>query len=157
MSEAYRLGRIWIASDIYEQNLPDCHTNMLSQFQVRANLVVPLIKNSQLWGLFCIHQCSGPRQWQAVETAFVQRVAAQLGLAMQQADSLDQVQEKTQQLEASVEKEQLITKITERLRVTSNLTDTLRTAVKDVRRLMQADRVGSFSSTRPKTTAWANL
>jgi methyl-accepting chemotaxis protein PixJ len=144
MAEAYRRGRVSTISDIYDQGLPECHIDILAQFQVRANLVVPLLKDNQLWGLFCIHQCSGPRQWQSVEVAFVQRVAAQLDLAMQQAEYLKQVQEKTQQLEASVEKEQLITKITERLRNTNDLPKTLKSTVQDIRQLMQADRVGLF-------------
>ena len=144
MSEAYRLGRIWMATDIYEQNLPECHTHTLSQFQVRANLVVPLIKENELWGLFCIHQCSGPRQWESVEAAFVKRVSAQLSLAMQQADYLEQVQEKTRQLEASVDREQLVTKITERLRSPDELSKTLRATVQDIRQLLKADRVGLF-------------
>ncbi|MGB7251858.1 MAG: GAF domain-containing protein [Phormidesmis sp.] len=144
MAEAYRLGRVWAASDIYTLDLPECHIDILSQFQVRANLVVPLLKGNQLWGLFCIHQCSGPRQWQAVEQAFVQRVAAQLGLAMQQAESLKQIEEKAQQLEATVAREQLVTKITERLRHTSDLSKTLKSSVQDIRQMMQADRVGLF-------------
>ena len=144
MSEAYRLGRIWMATDIYEQALPKCHIDTLAQFQVRANLVVPLIKENQLWGLFCIHQCSGPRQWKAVEAAFVKRVSAQLSLAMQQAEYLQQVEEKTQQLEASVEKEQLITKITEQLRRPDQLAKALRATVQDIRQMMKADRVGLF-------------
>lgn len=144
MAEAYRLGRVSTIDDIYGQGLPECHIDILSQFQVRANLVVPLLKDNQLWGLFCIHQCNGPRQWQAVETAFVQRVAAQLNLAMQQAEYLQQVEDKTKQLEASVEKEQLITKITERLRNTNDLPKALKTTVRDIRQLIKADRVGLF-------------
>ncbi|MGB3300136.1 MAG: GAF domain-containing protein, partial [Phormidesmis sp.] len=144
MAEAYRRGRVSTTNDIYGEGLPECHIDILAQFQVRANLVVPLLKENKLWGLFCIHQCSGPRQWQAVEVAFVQRVAAQLDLAMQQAEYLNQVQQKTQQLEASVEKEQLITKITERLRNTSDLSKTLKSTVQDIRQLMNADRVGLF-------------
>ncbi|MGC1308874.1 MAG: GAF domain-containing protein, partial [Phormidesmis sp.] len=143
-AESYRLGRISTIDDIYNRDLPECHINILAQFQVRANLVVPLLKDNQLWGLFCIHQCSGPRQWQPVEVAFVQRVAGQLDLAMQQADYLAQVQEKTQQLEASVAREQLIAKITERLRTTNDLSSTLKSAVQDIRQIMEADRVGLF-------------
>ena len=144
MAEAYRRGRVSTIDDIYARGLPECHIDILAQFQVRANLVVPLLKDNRLWGLFCIHQCSGPRQWQSVEVAFVKRVAAQLDLAMQQADYLQQVQDKTKQLEASVEKEQLITKITERLRNTNDLAKTLKTSVQDIRHMMDADRVGLF-------------
>ena len=105
MAEEYRTGRIWAADDIYSLGLADCYLNVLAQFQVRANLVVPLLKENQLWGLFCIHQCSRPRHWQTVEIAFVQRVAAQLDLAMQQAEYLNQVKEKTDKLTETANRE----------------------------------------------------
>ncbi|WP_334311053.1 GAF domain-containing protein [Microcystis aeruginosa] len=34
---------------------------MFEAFQVCANIASPLIKGQDLWGLLCIHQCSGPR------------------------------------------------------------------------------------------------
>ena len=144
LSNSYQKGRVWATNDIYEQDLSDLHLENLSQFQIRASLVVPILKDNQLWGLFCVHQCNSPRQWQTVETAFVQRVVAQLNLALQQADYIKQVQEKNQQLEASVEKEQLIAKIAERLRISQNLSKTLKSTVQDIRQLLKADRVGLF-------------
>lgn len=144
MAEAYRLGRISAISDIYAEGISDCYIDVLAQFQVRANLVVPLLKDNQLWGLFCIHQCREPRQWLPVEVAFVKRVAGQLDLAMQQAEYLDQVQEKTTALEAAVEKERLITRMTERLRNTLDVVRTLHPIVQDIRQLMNADRVGLY-------------
>ena len=144
MAEAYRLGRISAIPDIYNEKIAECYTAVLAQFEVRANLVVPLLKDNQLWGLFCIHQCSRPRQWQAVEIAFVQRVAGQLDLAMQQADYLAQVSEKTQALEASFARERLITRMTERLRNTTDVVRTLKPVVQDIRQLMNADRVGLY-------------
>ena len=144
MAEAYRQGRFWAAADIYEQGLPPCHIDILAQFQVRANLVVPLLKAGQLWGLFCIHHCVGPRQWKDTEIAFVQRIAAQLNVALQQAEYLEQVNEKNHQLEQIATQEQLITKITERLRKTTDLPKTLKTTVRDIRHMLKADRVGLF-------------
>ena len=144
MAEAYRQGRISAIADIYEEGIADCYIAVLDQFQVRANLVVPLIKENQLWGLFCIHQCSGPRYWQPVEVAFVNRVAGQLDLAMQQAEYLQQVAIKTNALEAAFAKEQLITKMTERLRDTSDVIRSLKPIVQDIRQLVDADRVGLY-------------
>ena len=56
----YREGYHWAAADIYAQELPDCHITILERFQVRANLVVPLLKGDDLWGLLCVNQCDGP-------------------------------------------------------------------------------------------------
>lgn len=88
----YQRGQIWAVDDIWQANLPECHLTILSRFQVRANLVVPLLEGDDLWGLLCIHQCVAPRQWQEKEKEFVNQIAAQLGVALQQAEFLNQVQ-----------------------------------------------------------------
>lgn len=52
---------------------------------------MPLLK-SGLWGLLCIHQCSGSLDWQAFEIDFSQQVANQLAIAIQQADLFEKLQ-----------------------------------------------------------------
>ena len=143
-AENYRKGRHWVVNDITTLDLPDCLVELLSQLQVRASLVVPLLKGNILWGLFCIHECHGPRQWQDSEVKFAKRIGAQLNLVLQQADYLDQVKEKNQQLEQVATQERLITKITERLRKTTDLPKTLKATVHDIRNMLAADRVGLF-------------
>jgi GAF domain-containing protein len=94
----YQQGRIQAVSDLYAANLSDCHLKVLEQFQVRANLVVPLIQSDRLWGLLCVHQCSQPHEWTTAEIEFVTQIAAQLGVAIQQAELLTQTQHQTVQL-----------------------------------------------------------
>ena len=77
----YQQGRVKAVADIYAAGLSDCHIKVLSQFQVRANLIVPLLQGQKLWGLLCIHQCSAPRQWQPIEIEFVNHIAEHLGVA----------------------------------------------------------------------------
>jgi light-regulated signal transduction histidine kinase (bacteriophytochrome) len=84
----YEQGRVQNVADIYNAGLSDCHIQVLSQFQVRANLVVPLLQGPHLWGLLCIHQCRAPRQWQDTEVEFVQQIANHLAVALQHADLL---------------------------------------------------------------------
>jgi methyl-accepting chemotaxis protein PixJ len=98
-AESYRKGRIWAVADIYQANLPDCYIEILAQFQVRANLVVPLLKGENLWGLFCIHQCSGAREWQESEIEFASQIAAQLNVAIQQGEYVEQLQKQAEQKE----------------------------------------------------------
>ncbi|MBJ7899381.1 MAG: PAS domain S-box protein [Cyanobacteria bacterium RI_101] len=57
----------------------------LERFQIRASLVFPILTGQKLWGLLCLHQCSGPRVWQTSEIQFIQQIANQLGIALQQA------------------------------------------------------------------------
>lgn len=82
----YQHGRIQAVADIYNAGLSDCHIKILAQFQVRANLIVPLLQNQKLWGLLCIHQCSAPRQWQEIEIEFATQLANHLGVALQHAE-----------------------------------------------------------------------
>ncbi|OUC12217.1 MAG: histidine kinase [Alkalinema sp. CACIAM 70d] len=82
----YQAGRIQAVADIYNAGLSDCHIQVLAQFQVRANLVVPLLLGQNLWGLLCIHQCRGPRQWNPTEIEFVTQIADHLGVALHHAE-----------------------------------------------------------------------
>jgi light-regulated signal transduction histidine kinase (bacteriophytochrome) len=88
----YQVGRVQNVADIENAGLSDCHIKILSQFQVRANLVVPLLQNDNLWGLLCIHQCSGPRQWQETEVEFISQIASHLGVALHHAELLAKLQ-----------------------------------------------------------------
>lgn len=91
-SVKYTEGSNFTVEDINSNGLNDCYVQALSQFQVKANIAVPLFKGEVLWGLLCIHQCSSPRQWQPKEKEFVNQIAAQLGVALQQAELLQQAQ-----------------------------------------------------------------
>jgi light-regulated signal transduction histidine kinase (bacteriophytochrome) len=88
----YQQGRIQAVTDIYNYGLSDCHIQVLSQFQVRANLAVPLLQGENLWGLLCIHQCRTSREWQPTEIDFVKQIANHLGVALKHAELMTQLQ-----------------------------------------------------------------
>jgi PAS domain S-box-containing protein len=60
----YQRGSISAVEDIYTAGLLDGEIRILEKFQVRANLIVPLMDGTVLWGLLCLQQCSAPRAWQ---------------------------------------------------------------------------------------------
>ncbi|MGJ5633710.1 PAS domain S-box protein [Nostoc sp. CALU 1950] len=107
--EEYRQGKIWAATNIYEAGLSDCCIQLLEQFQVKANLVIPILLDSQktpaveLWGLFIVHQCSAPRQWQTFEVEFFNQLRVQLAIAIQQAQLYHNLQTLNAELEAKVQ------------------------------------------------------
>jgi len=105
--EKYRQGRVHAIDDIHGADLEQCYQDELAPFEVRANLVVPVVTNDELLGLLCIHQCSGPRNWQEQETSFAQQSGIQLGYALEQAD-LAQAQLRARQTaeDASVKERQ---------------------------------------------------
>jgi PAS domain S-box-containing protein len=92
----YRDGKFFVANDIYQANLTDCHLQLLERFQVRANLVVPiLLPNADqriLWGLLIVHQCSTARIWQDSDILLLQQLSVQLAIGIQQALTYQQVQ-----------------------------------------------------------------
>ncbi len=90
---AYAQGRMQVVNDIDNAGLTDCHRDILAQFQVRANLVIPLLCGRDLWGLLCIHQCAHTRQWQEHEVNLIQEIASQLAIAIQQASLYEQSQQ----------------------------------------------------------------
>ncbi|MDJ0774244.1 MAG: GAF domain-containing protein [Mastigocoleus sp. MO_167.B18] len=133
----YAQGRIQAVADIYASGLSRCHEEILARFQVRANLVIPLLKNKQLWGLLCIHQCSETRDWKTSEIEFVKIIADHLTVAIQQAEHLNHARYQTEQQKA-------LTGVISRIRESLKLDTIFHTTVTEVRQLLKADRVGIF-------------
>ena len=88
----YHQGRVFAVSNIYAAQLEPCHLEMLAEFQVQANLVVPIQQGNQLWGLLIVHHCAAPRSWQPAEIALLQQLSTQVGTAIQQAELYQQAQ-----------------------------------------------------------------
>ncbi|MEZ2226418.1 diguanylate cyclase domain-containing protein [Microcoleus sp.] len=96
--EAYQHRAIRPIADICAADLPQYQIDLLAQFNVRAYLVVPLVQGEDLWGLLMAHQCS-PRQWMQLEVELLSSLAAQLAIAIKQAELYQQLQEANQKLE----------------------------------------------------------
>jgi PAS domain S-box-containing protein len=90
--ESFRQGLVTVKPDIYDGSIDPCHVELLSQLQVRANLVVPILQKDQLWGMLIAHECAAPRQWQQLEIDLLKELAIQVGIALQQAELYQQAQ-----------------------------------------------------------------
>ncbi|MBH8565367.1 GAF domain-containing protein [Nostoc sp. CENA67] len=88
--EQYRRGRVSAIVDIEQANIQACHREFLQQFGVKANLVVPILIRDNIWGLLIAHQCGSPRQWTSFELELLQQLANQIGIALSQAQLLEQ-------------------------------------------------------------------
>ncbi|OUL18383.1 ATPase [Nostoc sp. RF31YmG] len=97
--QKYSQGRISAITDIEQAHLKPCHLELLQQFAVKANLVVPILLKKQLWGLLIAHQCNHPRQWTSWEIEFLQELADQIGIALAQAQLLEAETTQRQELE----------------------------------------------------------
>ena len=91
--EQYRQGRISAIANIEQAGIQPCHVEFLQQFDVKANLVVPILQQDRLWGLLIAHQCANPRQWNSFEINLLQRLADQIGIALAQGQLVEALRE----------------------------------------------------------------
>ncbi len=99
----YQENRFNAIDDVDTANFSSCYSDFLHQFQIKANLVIPVLNESQLWGLLIAHHCSAPRHWQPEEIKGLQQIAVHLGIAIHQSSLLEQLQAAKANLEAQVQ------------------------------------------------------
>jgi PAS domain S-box-containing protein len=101
--KSFQQGIVIANADIYSAEIDDLHLQLLESVQIMANLVVPIFKGTDLWGLLIAHHCSAPRQWQPSEIDLVKQLASQVSIAIQQANLFAQAQlELTQRKQAEM-------------------------------------------------------
>jgi two-component system, sensor histidine kinase and response regulator len=101
--QEYRAGMTRLIDHVnleYAQN--QCMLNLMQRSQIQSKLVVPIVVNSELWGLLIAHQCQSPREWQIGETQFLQQVAEHLALAIDRSQLYTASLWHTQNLEQKV-------------------------------------------------------
>ena len=116
--EKYREGYIHICNDVEAVQLNPCYREFLEKYQIRANLIVPvilsiseeenLLENRQsvpypIWGLLCIQQCSTSREWKQLEIELLQQLVNQISIALYQAHLLEQETQRSKELTRSNE------------------------------------------------------
>jgi GAF domain-containing protein len=145
-SELYKAGHIHAVADFEAGDHQDCYRALMAGLQVRANLVAPLLKGDDLWGLLCIHQCTGPRLWQDSELEFVRQVGDQLSIALQQADYIHQMQQQSSQLaealerQRSAERHRTLAETVDKIRQSMDVPTIFQTATDEVTQLFGTHR-----------------
>ncbi|MDY7022099.1 MAG: GAF domain-containing protein, partial [Cyanobacteriota bacterium] len=99
--DRYKDGHRWSVNNIYDADLSSCHRQLLEQFEVKANLVIPIFCSQvheiaspvELWGLLIVHQCDAPRCWEESDLILIDRVAGHLTIAIQTAQRVQELQE----------------------------------------------------------------
>ncbi len=92
-----------IADTTKAVNLSPYYIKFLKKFQIKADLVIPILNKSQLWGLLIAHSCTSPRKWLPKEIKGLEQIAVHLGIAIYQAKLIEQLQLTKVNLEAQVE------------------------------------------------------
>ncbi len=151
LAHFYQKGRINALEDIHTGGLQDYEIKTLAKFQVQANLVIPLLNGQMLWGLLCIHHCTGHRSWQEREISFVKQIAEQIGIGIQQATLYEKVQieleirwRAEEAIALQLRQQQTLGALAQQIRNSLNVGEILATATKQVKELMMVDRVSIF-------------
>jgi PAS domain S-box-containing protein len=97
----YAQGRIHSVADINQAGYEPCYVEFLQQFAVKASSIVPIYLRDELWGLLVVHHCQSPRQWHTREIEIIVQLATQIGIALAQAQLLEQEQLQRQELARS--------------------------------------------------------
>ncbi|MEG4009419.1 GAF domain-containing protein [Microcoleus sp. Pol11C1] len=86
----YEEGHLRAIDNIYTAGLSECHVNLLSEFEIKANLVVPILQGEKLWGLLIAHHCRSQRHWTSSEIESLQQISVQLAIAIKQSTLFEQ-------------------------------------------------------------------
>ncbi len=111
-----------ILDNVWESPQSDDDLEFCRQYQVQAALLVPIWLGSEFFGVIVVHQCDSPRHWQISEVDFLEKLATQVAIAIQQGQlynqvcglncSLErQVQERTLQLQQRLEELQELSEL----------------------------------------------
>ncbi|NMG58779.1 PAS domain S-box protein, partial [Geitlerinema sp. P-1104] len=151
----YAQGRYNLAEDIESSTVKDPDIQILSQFQVRANVVMPILCQDTLWGLLCIHQCDGPRSWQQSDLDLAQQFSLQLAIAIQQSHLFEQLQQELSERQQA--QQQLTQRNEELIRATrlkdeflANMSHELRTPLNAILGMTEALQDEIFGPVTPR-------
>ncbi|OAB56659.1 histidine kinase [Phormidium willei BDU 130791] len=151
----YAQGQYNLTEDIENSSLQDREIRLLSQFQVRANLVMPILCQDTLWGLLCIHQCDGPRHWEQSDLDLAQQFSLQLAIAIQQSYLFEQLQQELSERQQT--QQQLTQRNEELIRATrlkdeflANMSHELRTPLNAILGMTEALQDEIFGPVTPR-------
>ena len=102
--------------------------------EIKSMLAVATRYQGEVNGVIGLHQCDREREWTDWEQQLVEGVASQLAIAINQAKLYSKTRRQAEQ-------ESLLRLIGNQIRSTLNLNTILQTAVREVRQLLQCDRV----------------
>ncbi|TVQ09087.1 MAG: PAS domain S-box protein [Leptolyngbya sp. DLM2.Bin27] len=91
-----------VCNDLQAETSSLQSSTFLQQWGAQAAIEIAIYVGEQPWGWLTVSQCDRPRQWQAFEIELLQQLANHMGMAIAQAQLLDnletQVAQRSQQL-----------------------------------------------------------
>ena len=114
--EKYLNGYKSVISDVANSSLSACHIKMLQSFNIKSNLVVPIVlkttqtNEKRVWGLLLAHQCRDTREWRSEELTLLDNLSVQLAIAIQQSEFVTALQSRAKDLTKTNRKLRSITR-----------------------------------------------
>jgi PAS domain S-box-containing protein len=108
--QQYRQKRNLGLADLDIVEVQKRHIELLEQFGVKSNLVIPILVKEELCGLLIVHQCGSSRQWSSFETHILRQIADQVGIALAQAQMLYAETQQRKELEVARHQAELASK-----------------------------------------------
>ncbi|MGJ5627892.1 GAF domain-containing protein [Nostoc sp. CALU 1950] len=97
--QQYRQGRVLGLANLDLLEVEQSHLELMQQFGVKVNLVVPILVKEEVCGLLIVHQCDDSHHWSSFETHLLRQIADQVGIALAQAQLLAAETRQRQELE----------------------------------------------------------
>ncbi|MGY2751803.1 PAS domain S-box-containing protein [Thermostichus sp. MS-CIW-21] len=146
----YQQGFVQAIENVATASLDPCYRQLLESFQAQANLVIPIRRGEDLWGLLVAQHCRASRPWQEWEIKLLQELSDQSAIALQQAQLYEQVKalnqtleekvrQRTAELERALQFEALLRSITNRVRDSLDEAEILSAAVRELGESLDAD------------------
>ncbi|BAY25794.1 GAF sensor signal transduction histidine kinase [Calothrix sp. NIES-2100] len=137
--EVYR-----ICNDIYNSGFSDCYLKVLESYQAKAYVIIAIYHGQKLWGLLAVYQNDNKRDWQEDEVYLLTQVSTQLGVALQQAEFLQQLQTQAAQLTKAAERQRALANTVDKIRQSLDIDTIFKATTQEVRRLLEVERVSIY-------------
>lgn len=120
-------------NDIGTSDFPTDYLDFLERMGTRAYLATALFVGNQFWGLLAAYHNTEPRNWQACDRKLIHQIGIHLGIAIQQA-------EQTQILEQTASQEKALSRVFSKIRRSLDVETVMNTTTQEVRQLLNVDR-----------------
>ncbi|BAY61597.1 GAF sensor signal transduction histidine kinase [Calothrix brevissima NIES-22] len=137
--EVYR-----ICNDIYNAGFSECYLKVLESYQAKAYVIIAIYHGQRLWGLLAVYQNDSRRDWQEDEVYLLTQVSTQLGVALQQAEFLQQLQTQAAALTKAAERQRALANTVEKIRQSLDIDTIFQATTQEVRGLLEVERVSIY-------------
>lgn len=101
LSEIFGHDRVWAIPELDRAKMTEGEIQFCEQAQLKSLMAARTSYQGQANGVIVLHQCDRNRDWSAADIELLEAVAGQVGIAIAQAQLLEQEQQQRQALETN--------------------------------------------------------